>query len=210
MNSRRVILGLTWLLVTCNACAQTCSYNTWRWNVRSKLAVQHERVVRPYHLLRADERDLSTGCTVCEEDQVKLEVTGLPTFYLCKFIAPQVRTALTELHRQGAPIKTVIGYRVGRSRGEVDAQGNRSVFSNHSFGVALDINTDHNGLYTQCVHFGPQCLLSRGGTWQPLIDPYSLTTHSPIVRALKASGLKWGGEIAGQQKDFMHFSPSGY
>lgn len=210
MRFRQISIGLIGLFLTFNACAQTCSYNTWRWNVRSKQAVQHERVVHPYHLLHADERDASTGCTVCEEDQVKMDVAGLPVFYLCKNIAAKVKAVLVELQRQNAPIKTVIGYRVGRSRGKVDAQGNRSGFSNHSFGVALDINTDHNGLYTQCFYFGPQCRLSRGGAWRPNLDPYSLTGNSQIVRALKAIGLLWGGEIAGQQKDFMHFSPSGY
>ncbi len=210
MHFRQISIGLIGLLLTFNACAQTCSYNTWRWNVHSKQTVQHERVVRPYHLLHADERDTSTGCTVCEEDQVKIDVAGLPVFYLCKNIAANVKAVLVELQRQSAPIKTVIGYRVGRSRGKIDARGNRSDFSNHSFGVALDINTDHNGLYIQCFNFGPQCLLSRGGAWRPNLDPYSLTGNSQIVRALKAIGLLWGGEIAGQQKDFMHFSPSGY
>lgn len=210
MSLQHVTIGLVWLLLTCNACAQTCSYNTWRWNVRSGQAVQHERVVHPYHLLQADERDAGTGCTVCEEDQIKIKVAGLPVFSLCKFIAPQVKNTLLELRHQGAPLKSVIGYRVGRSRGEVDAQGNRRGFSNHSFGVALDINTEHNGLYTQCLQFGPQCQLLRGGVWRPDTDLYSLTSNSQIVRALKSIGLQWGGEIAGLQKDFMHFSPSGY
>ena len=210
MYRQQTIIGLCWLLFTINACAQTCSYNTWRWNVHSKQAVQHERVVHPYATLRKDERDVASRCTVCEEDQVAINLTGLPVFYLCKNVADKVKTVLMELHYQGAPIKSIIGYRVGRSRGEIDAQGNRSGFSNHSFGIALDINTEHNGLYTQCLRFGPQCLLIRGGAWRPSLDPYSLTADSRIVRALKSIGLQWGGEIAGQQKDFMHFSPSGY
>jgi hypothetical protein len=31
-----------------------------------------------------------------------------------------------------------------------------------------------------------------------------------VVRAFAAAGLRWGGAAAGEQKDFMHFSPSGY
>jgi hypothetical protein len=38
----------------------------------------------------------------------------------------------------------------------------------------------------------------------------SLTKESPIVIELKSIGFKWGGEIEGKQKDFMHFLPSGY
>jgi len=169
-----------------------------------------ERVVRAYDELLPEERDAETGCTVCEEDQVRIDISGLPVFHVCKLVAQQIRGAFLELKRKGVPIKSVVAYRVGRSRGLVDENGNRQGFSNHSFGVALDINAEHNGLYTQCTTFGPHCILSRGGIWQPGSDPYSLRKDSEIVRLLKASGLKWGGEIAGQQKDFMHFSPSGY
>ena len=198
------------LLISFNASSQSCSYNTWRWNVRTAQTVRLERIVHSYDALLPEERDANSGCTVCEEDQVKIEIAGLPSFQLCKLIAPQVKNALLEMMQQGAPIQSVIAYRVGRTRGKIDQDGNRSDFSNHSFGVALDINTEHNGLYTQCIVFGPHCLLSRGGAWKPSTDPYSLSVTGPVVRLFKANGFKWGGEIAGLQKDFMHFSPSGY
>lgn len=198
------------LILPHSSFAQTCSYDTWRWNVHSKQIVQQERIVRSYAAIRSDERDKASGCTVCEEDQVKIDISGLPVFYVCKLIAPQVRHAFAQLQERGTPIKSIIAYRVGRSRGKVDASGNRSEFSNHSFGVALDINSEHNGLYNRCTTFGPLCVLSRGGVWLPGNDPLSISRDSGIVRLLKAAGLKWGGEIAGQQKDFMHFSPSGY
>lgn len=198
------------LAITPHVYAQTCSYNTWRWNVQSRQITEQARIVHPYDELLPEERDDASNCTVCEEDQVKITVAGLPEFYVCKFIAPQVRRSFAELQRLGAPVKTVVAYRVGRSRGKVDANGNRSEFSNHSFGLALDINAEHNGLYNQCLAFGPQCVLSRGGKWEPGINSYSLGSKSEIVRVLKANGFKWGGEIAGQQKDFMHFSPTGY
>ena len=190
--------------------AQTCSYNTWRWNVHTRQTVKGERIVRDYEALRPDERDANSGCTVCEEDQVKIDIAGLPVFHVCKFVAPQVKGAFLEIQRRGLPINSVVAYRVGRSRGKIDENGNRSGFSNHSFGLALDINAEHNGLYTQCTSFGPQCVLSRGGVWQPGNDPYSLSSTGDVVRIFKANGFKWGGEIAGKQKDFMHFSPSGY
>ncbi len=83
-------------------------------------------------------------------------------------------------------------------------------FSNHSYGIAIDINTDHNGLYGNCVEFGPQCQLIRGSLWRPGVDPYSLQLNGLVVKKLKEIGFKWGGEIKGKQKDFMHFSLSGY
>jgi hypothetical protein len=95
------------------------------------------------------------------------------------------------------------------TKGPVDSAGNRTRFSYHSYGIALDINEDHNGLYENCVRFGPRCRLRRGGQWDPR-QPLSLTQDHPLVRALKRMGFKWGGEIAGKQKDFMHFSPYGY
>jgi hypothetical protein len=96
------------------------------------------------------------------------------------------------------------------TRGDADADGNRTLFSNHSFGIALDINEGHNGLYDQCLQFDGNCRLLRGGAWQPGVDPFSLSGDGIIVQALQSLGLSWGGEIAGRQKDFMHFSPTGY
>jgi hypothetical protein len=109
----------------------------------------------------------------------------------------------------GERIFSVVGYRVGMTRGNFDALGNRTRFSNHSFGIAIDINEQQNGLYDRCITFGPACRLRRGGNWIPGQEG-SLTPESPVVKAMKRIGMKWGGEIEGHQKDFMHFSPSGY
>lgn len=95
------------------------------------------------------------------------------------------------------------------TKGDVDALGHRTRFSNHSFGIAIDINEQQNGLYDRCIRFGPACRLRRGGVWNP-DQAGSLTRDSPVVKALGQIGLKWGGAIEGRQKDFMHFSPSGY
>jgi hypothetical protein len=114
-----------------------------------------------------------------------------------------------ELVGGGAPIQEVVGYHVGRTRGDPDQAGRRTGFSNHAYGIALDINPARNGLYDRCEVFGTGCRLIRGGAWRP-DDPGALTADGPIVRRLAAAGFKWGGEIAGRQKDFMHFSPTGY
>jgi len=133
----------------------------------------------------------------------------LSPFRVCKVFAPVVRKTLLNLIQQGEPIYEVVGYHVGRTRGKIDVDGNRTKFSNHSYGIAIDINPQLNGLYDHCVRFGPNCRLIRGGPWRPG-QPGTLTSESPIVKAMKAAGFRWGGEIEGNQKDFMHFSITGY
>ncbi len=187
----------------------TCTYTTYRWSVTLKRGVGHQVVSHPYAELRTEELDAATGCSVCEEDQEWLEVADLPRFRLCRKLAPQVRETLQRLAADGVPLLSLTGYRVGMTRGPTDAEGLRTVFSNHSFGIALDVNAELNGLYDRCIAFGPDCRLRMGGRWQPDV-PGGLSADGEIVQALKAAGLLWGGEIAGRQKDFMHFSPSGY
>jgi hypothetical protein len=177
--------------------------------VRERKSVGHVNVVKPYRELTAAEKDGASGCTVCEEDQVELTFDGLRPIKVCKHIAPRVQKIIGELQRRHAPLQDVVAYRVGMTRGEVDQAGNRTGFSNHSFGVALDINTDHNGLYDNCITITPSCRLIKGGKWEPGRE-FSLTGDSMIVREFKRNGFLWGGEIAGKQKDFMHFSPTGY
>lgn len=188
---------------------ETCTYTTYRWNVELRRSVDHRLVRHPYSSLSEEEVDPVTGCTVCEEDQRVVDVPPLEPFQLCAKLADRVEEVLARLILAGEPIFSVQGYRVGRSRGVPDASGNRTQFSNHSYGIAIDINPEQNGLYTDCVSFGPDCRLLRGGPWRPSA-PGSLTPDGAIVRAFKALGFRWGGEIGGRQKDFMHFSPSGY
>lgn len=190
--------------------AQTCHYQDWRWNVAQQRAVQHTTVIKDTSQLAPDEIDAQSGCTVCAEDQQAIRIAGLPEFSVCRKYAHVVHEALERLIRQGVRIDSIIAYRVGRTRGEIDAQGNRTGFSNHSFGIAIDINTDHNGLYADCARFGEQCRLVRGGPWRPHVDPYSIEPDGMVVATLKEAGFRWGGEIAGSQKDFMHFSLTGY
>lgn len=168
-----------------------------------------KQVRHAYGELIREEIDPVTGCTVCTEDQETIAISPLPTFSVCAKLAPRVRSAVEYLIANGQPIRSVTGYRVIKSRGPVDASGNRTEFSNHSFGTAIDINPEQNGLYDNCIDFGPQCLLIRGGEWRPG-TPGTIEKNSDIVVRFKQAGFKWGGEIAGKQKDFMHFSLTGY
>lgn len=198
------------LLYSASAYAQTCSYDTYRWNTTLQRAVAIERVEKPYSEVQDFERDAATGCSVCEQDQREVQVPGLPAFRICAVFAAALQQLLPDLMASGVPIESVTGYRVGMTRGDADDDGNRTLFSNHSFGIALDINEAHNGLYDQCLQFDANCRLMRGGAWQPGVDPYSLSADGIVVRELQNLGFRWGGEIAGRQKDFMHFSPTGY
>ncbi|MEE8433861.1 MAG: M15 family metallopeptidase [bacterium] len=164
---------------------------------------------KPYEEVTGEEKDPASRCSVCEADQITIKMEGIPKFRICKYFAGKVKAALLEIRESGFPIRTVIGYRVGRTRGTPDAEGLRTRFSNHSFGTAIDLNAGLNGLYSNCLMFGKGCRLIRGGHWRPHI-PGTLTAKSIAVAALKAIGWKWGGEIAGSQKDFMHFSLTGY
>jgi len=191
------------------ATEKSCSYTTYQWNIYSKKAVNLKRVKHAYSSLSPTEIDSLTGCTVCEEDQRLIKIGTLPPFNVCKILASDIRYHLTKLLKAGEPIYKVVGYRVGMTRGDTDNRGNRIQFSNHSFGIAIDINGEQNGLYDHCMVFGPDCKLRKGGEWDPR-NKASLTKNSPVVLGMKSLGLKWGGEIKGHQKDFMHFSPSGY
>lgn len=187
----------------------TCTYDAQTWNVALKRSVNGQRVRRAYSELAAEEIDRVTGCTVCSEDQELIEIHPLAPFSVCYKMAPQVRNVLTSLVRKGQPIFRVDGYRVIRSRGAVDGNGNRTGFSNHSYGTAIDINPEQNGLYDNCLRFGPECNLIRGGEWRPGTRG-ALEKDGMTVKAVLGIGFRWGGEIEGKQKDFMHFSPTGY
>ncbi|OGW41454.1 MAG: hypothetical protein A2010_10855 [Nitrospirae bacterium GWD2_57_9] len=186
-----------------------CSYELQVWNTQIRTSVMKKQVRHAYGELLKSEIDPVTGCTVCSEDQVTITVPPLSPFSVCFKLAPKIGSLIEHLVREGEPINTVIGYRVIRSRGPADSAGNRTEFSNHSFGTAIDINPEQNGLYENCTHFGPECRLLRGGEWRPG-TPGSLEKNSDIVVLFKQKGFKWGGEIAGRQKDFMHFSMTGY
>ena len=146
---------------------------------------------------------------VCLEDQKLLKVGNIKPFYVCSKIADRVQDRLEHLLETGEPVLEVVAYRPGRTKNPLDSDGNRTGFSNHAFGSAVDINRAKNGLYDSCSQFGPSCRLIQGGAWQPG-SRGALSSDSAIVISMKEAGFKWGGEIAGNQKDFMHFSLSGY
>ena len=211
INSLRGVFLSLFVVMFSNVYAQPafCTYQTYKWNVKLKRAVEIKQVQHSYSSLEQFEVDSQTGCTVCQEDQVTINLPGIKPFSVCRLIANDLNQTLRNLIHSGELIYEVTGYRVGMTRGEVDNNFNRTRFSNHSFGIALDINPAQNGLYDQCQVFSESCRLLRGGPWRPGYMG-SLTKDSQIVRQLTRLGFNWGGLIQGKQKDFMHFSPTGY
>jgi hypothetical protein len=187
--------------------SNSCTYKVSTWNTEFNKSINIKTISHQYNKLTAEEIDTITGCTVCREDQVLIDIPPLEPFYICNKLAAEVKDTIEELIRNNAAILTVRGYKVIRSRGPIDHRGNRTEFSNHSYGTA--INRELNGLYDNCTTFGPECRLLHGGRWNPEI-PGTLVRGGRIVETLKSIGFKWGGEIEGKQKDFMHFSYSGY
>ncbi len=188
---------------------ETCTYEVYNWNIYKKRGVNRKLIRHPYAELKAGEKDPATGCTVCLEDQKLLKVGSLEPFKACSKIADKLQAVLEKLLKEGEPVLEVTAYRPGKTRDPLDPEGNRTGFSNHAYGAAVDINRSRNGLYDGCQKPGPACRLIQGGAWEPG-RVGTLTKDSKITREMRAAGFKWGGEIEGDQKDFMHFSLSGY
>lgn len=182
-----------------------CTYQPSVWHTATSRSVRSAPVVVARSALSPEERG-PLGCTPCEQDQETRHLSNGLTFRACRQVADRLVDALEQALSEGAVIRTISVYRPIRSRGPLDASGHRTVLSDHAFGVAVDINQAHNGLYGDCVTFGPTCQLLRGGPWEPDRDVESLTADHPVVRALVSAGWQWGGELPGRQKDYMHFT----
>ena len=199
-----------------------CTYRSYQWSTRLKRAVNRVQVKKKRSELTDEERDPDfPQCTVCREDQEAIRIKGLPSVTVCKYFAPQVRRALTQLaeERRANPkafkIVSLIGYRVGKTRGRLH-QGLRMDFSNHSYGTAIDINAKDNGLYRPCNPEKSEsfkdikrCKLRHGGHWKPDQKPTLSISRQGNVYKYFTRFWRWGGERKDRVRDFMHFSPTG-
>ena len=140
------------------------------------------------------------------------------TIKICHVYVDQVQDALKTIAESGQfEIEKLEGYRPGKTRGKIDENGLRTQWSQHSFGTAIDINAHRNAIYTQCpqplTHKTDEvkkCKKGIGGAWQPEKYPRLSIIKDGIVYRAMTPFWKWGGEIAGQTKDIMHFSITGY
>jgi hypothetical protein len=73
--------------------------------------------------------------------------------------------------------------------------------SNHSFGLAIDINYNENYFKSSTKQVG--------AFWKPCpadgCSPYSIPTGGSVVKSFKSQGFGWGGDWK-NSKDYMHFS----
>ena len=182
---------------------KTCTYSTYAWHVARKRAVDHRRISKPYSEVTDIERDPNEPrCSTCFEDQVEVKVPGAPPVTVCWVYADRVEQALKKIVDSGTfQIKDLTGYRVGKTRGAIQ-HGQRSAMSNHSFGTAIDINRNSNGLYRGRKR-------RMGGHWDPKRNPDTTIVPNGIVYQEFSQFWKWGGELKGSLKDYMHFSITG-
>lgn len=196
------------LLLSVHVHAKICEYSYTVWNTRSNKSEGPFKVRKTYEELTAKERG-PDGCTVCEADQVKVTLSNGISFLTCQRYAGLFVSALNKILSSGRKIESVVSYRPSISKGEADAKGLRTQFSHHAFGAAIDLNENHNGLYTNCLNWNPGCHLIKGGAYRPE-SPESIRDQDEFVTHFKGIGFQWGGKILGKQKDFMHFSLDGY
>jgi len=201
----RLLFASAVLLICETALAgETCTYTDWTWHVPSGQAVDFREVVTMRDALTAVQKHETLDCSICREDMTEVNVPGQPAVFMCHVIAPAVEAALIAAQDSGFEIESLTGYRVGRTKGPLDEDGRRTEYSHHSFGLAIDINADKNGLYDRCIEFGPACRLRRGGVWRPG-SPGTITPETPIYQAMQDIGLRWGGELQGWQKEAKRF-----
>ena len=208
MPIARALVAIIFMLSSYAMAADVCTYQTWVWNPAKNSAVGHTKIKKSKKDLSPEEIGTLEGCSVCDEDQIELKLNSLPPFKVCKILQGRIERALKKALSDGFPLASITGYRVGKSKGPINKLGERTEFSNHSFGTAIDFNAEQNGLYDFCPRFSPACKLLRGGDYRPG-TPGSITKESSLYKAFLAEGFKWGGELEGKQKDFMHFSLTG-
>lgn len=75
----------------------------------------------------------------------------------------------------------------------------REGYSNHTCGVAIDINWEENAEMTTTG------VVTAGRYWMPYEDIYSITPESAMVEIFEKYGFGWGG-LWTSKKDYMHFS----
>ena len=205
---RIIILSFCIMLTPFTASASdSCTFSDWAWNSAAGRAENFREVQMARADLSPEQRHRVLPCSICREDQLRISV-GEHSTLICKAIAGDVEDALRRAEEMGFTINSLTGYRVGRTKGPLDIRGLRTQYSHHSFGLAIDINAEQNGLYDRCVEFGPHCRLRRGGPWVPG-EEGTITPQTPLYQEMRRAGLKWGGELKGRQKDFMHFSLDG-
>lgn len=113
------------------------------------------------------------------------------TLTVHKKLAADIQSAFREMKQIGFRIKAGDTYCYGWR-----AMVSSSSRSHHSFGSAIDINSDDNPYISSSQTIG-------GNEYKPGVNPYSVTKE--VIAIWKRHGFYWGGEWK-SSKDYMHFS----
>ena len=85
-------IRIFFLLITFQvAYAEQCTYETWDWDSVQKKSVNHRKVSKLKSELTKEERGETDKCTVCEEDQIEVQIESLPSFKICKQLEDKMK-----------------------------------------------------------------------------------------------------------------------
>lgn len=118
------------------------------------------------------------------------KVPGTMQVTVNKAIADRVKTIFQEIYEspEKFPIKSIGGYAW------------RSGTSEHSLGLAIDINPNENYMIRN------DGTVVSGSFWKPGENPYSIPADGDVVRIFRKYGFAWGGNAWRSSRDYMHFS----
>ena len=122
--------------------------------------------------MTAEERAQQTNCTVCEEDQEAIQIEGHPPIHICRDYAEAIRRALNTIRAAGFPIRSLEGYRVGRSKGPADKKTACARSSATTPTARRSTSTpNRTAFYTDCFEFSAKrasfCAVAPGVPEQP-------------------------------------------
>lgn len=118
------------------------------------------------------------------------KVPGTLQVTVNKAIADRVKAIFQEIYDgpERFPIKSIGGYAW------------RSGTSEHSLGLAIDINPNENYMIRN------DGTVVSGSFWKPGENPYSIPADGDVVRIFRKYGFAWGGNAWRSSRDYMHFS----
>lgn len=164
------------------------NYNAGSVEAYQKVAEQYERIAaNPCHETAVQEMAwVEIPVWKLKNGQ---KVAGTAKVQVLSSIADEVKAIFTEIYNgpEQFPIESIGGY-TWRSNG---------LGSNHSAGLAIDINPDANPQ----VRADGTVLV--GTKWEPGVNPYSIGRDSDVLKAFGKYGWGWGAGFS--TKDYMHF-----
>ena len=142
----------------------------------------------------AEARQYTVDLTIPVNDRNGNSSTAVVNVH--RAIANDVLQATTAAYNSGYKIYSIGGFRSWSVCGKAGSTCGL-VFSQHCYGLAVDINPTNNGQF-------------KNGKWTgnwnyDINNEYAIKPDSALVSTFKSLGWGWGGEWS-SQKDYMHFS----